>query len=171
MRDPEVHVKNRFLVMAGLLIVAGSIALVSACGRGGTSASADAEPAALASHQIGEMDWETGWEKALDRAKKEKKVVLVDFYADWCVWCRRLDATTYKDPDVVRFIGTNLIPVKLDVEAREGRRLAERYGVDGLPTILIVGANGSELGRIPGYMPASRFLETVQRYVGPGRSS
>jgi len=157
--------------MAGLLIMAGSFALVNACGRGGTSASAGAEPAALASHQTGDMNWETGWERALGRAKKEHKVVLVDFYADWCVWCRRLDATTYKDPDVVRFIGSNLVAVKLDVEAREGKKLAERYGVDGLPTILIVGANGSELGRIPGYMPAGRFLETVQRYVGQGQSS
>ncbi len=121
---------------------------------------------AVSSHAASAMHWESGWKQALNRAQQENKAVLVDFYADWCVWCRRLDTTTYRDPAVLSYVNSKLVPVKLNVDARDGQALARQYGVDGLPTIVILGANGKEIGRIPGYLPADRFLDAVRQVVG-----
>jgi thiol:disulfide interchange protein len=157
------------VVLVTLAAVTGLGVAASACRRSesGMSAASGLPPVA-ASHSTKGVAWVTDWDTALSRAKKENKVVVVDFYADWCVWCRRLDSTTYRDPAVVRFLAEKTVPLKLNVEGSPGRALANKYGVDGLPTIVILGADGREVGRIPGYMPADRFLETVKRYASRG---
>jgi len=165
----EAIVKKQWIPVA-LVAMAGMIGLGvanSACRRGGigTNEISKGVVPVAASHSTTGVQWLTNWDAALSRAKKQNKVVVVDFYADWCVWCRRLDSTTYRDPKVVRYLAENAVPLKLDVEASPGRAMANKYGVDGLPTIVILSGEGKELGRIPGYMPAERFLETVKRYA------
>ena len=167
----EASVKRQWFPVA-IVAVAGTIGLgiaSSACQRsGGEAVSVKKAAPAVASHNTSGVRWTTDWEAALAQAKKENKVVVIDFYADWCVWCRRLDSTTYRDPKVVHYLTERTVPLKLDVDASPGRAMANRYGVDGLPTILILSADGKEIGRIPGYMPAKGFLEAVQRYASTG---
>ncbi len=152
-----------FVSGAAVLVLAG---LAPGCGGGGSSSGpAGSAVPAVVSHNTREIDWETDWDGAFKRARGEKKFVVVDFYADWCVWCRRLDTTTYRNPEVVKFMSENVIPVKMDVEARPGKALANKYGVDGLPTIVILSPEGEEIGRIPGYLRADDFLATVRKYV------
>ena len=85
--------------------------------------------------------------------------------ADWCVWCKTLDSTTYKDSAVVKLVGEKMVPLKVDVD-HGGREAARRWGVSGLPTILILSPEGKELGRIPGYLKARDFLSEVRRIAG-----
>lgn len=134
------------------------------------SAPASEEPAAIASHGEASVSWTTSWDEAAKRARAEKKAILIDCYADWCIWCRRLDATTYRDPKVVSFLTDRVVATKLNVDKPEGRRVASQYHVDGLPTILVLSPDGHELGRIPGYMPAGQFLDRVKQIIaGAGK--
>lgn len=55
----------------------------------------------------------------LNANKKTKKKIFVDVYTEWCGWCKRLDATTYKDPDVVKYVNDNFYAVKLDAETKD----------------------------------------------------
>ncbi len=147
-----------------VVVLASTVLLSSAigCHRGASSAT---EPPAIASHGEASVSWTRSWDAAAKRARAEHKAILIDFYADWCIWCRRLDATTYRDPQVANFLTNRVVATKLNVDDGEGRRLASTYHVDGLPTILVVSADGHELGRIPGYMPAGQFLDKVSRIV------
>ena len=58
---------------------------------------------------------------------------------------------------MIQFCG-QLVTVKLNAE-REGRALAQKYGVSGFPTVLYLDADGNEWGRMPGFMPATGFME------------
>ena len=155
-------------------VLVGVVALsIGACSKGakeegaGVSAPATnekAEEPAVSAHGSAEISWETSWDRAMERAKKENKPVVVDFYADWCVWCKTLDSTTYRDSRVVQLLGSKAIPLKIDVD-HGGRALARQYRVSGLPTILIIGPDGKERGRIPGYLPASDFLTEVRKHL------
>ncbi len=155
-------------------IVAGALALGGlACSRGteDVASGGEAGPAesAVSAHKAETVNWEKTWQKAVARAKKESKPILVDFYADWCVWCKTLDSTTYRDPAVVRMLDESMVPLKIDVD-HGGRDLARKWGVSGLPTILVLGPDGKELGRIPGYLPAKDFLAEVRGFTG-GKTS
>jgi thioredoxin-related protein len=55
-----------------------------------------------------------------DAMAREPKPVFFDIYTNWCGWCKRMDATTFKNPEVVAAINDNFYPVKFDAESKEG---------------------------------------------------
>ena len=93
--------------------------------------------------------------------------MLVNFYADWCVWCKRLDSTTLRDAKVASVLQSEVVPLSLDVD-HGGKELSSEYGVDGLPMIIMLDSAGKEIGRIPGYMPPDSFLERVEGFLQHG---
>ena len=101
--------------------------------------------------------WVSSYEAAAKSARASKKLLMIDFYTDWCHYCKKLDAEVYPHPKVVQFCG-QLVSVKLNAE-REGMALAKKYGVTGFPTVLYLDAEGNEWGRMPGFLPAEGFLQ------------
>lgn len=61
--------------------------------------------------------------------KTTPKKVWIDVYTDWCGWCKRMDATTFKHPEVVRYMNEHFYAVKLNAEQRDSIRfLGKSYG-------------------------------------------
>ena len=135
---------------------------VTACGRQESVAEAPVE--AISNHATVEVVWESDMPAALERARNEGKPVLVNFYADWCVWCKRLESTTLRDAKVASVLQNKVVPLSLNVEG-DGKELSNEYRVDGLPTIIVLDAGGREIGRIPGYMPPDSFLKRVEGFL------
>jgi len=106
------------------------------------------------------LRWERDLGSALGRASSEGKIVMVDFYTDWCLWCKKLDQSTFADDEVRRALSA-VVPVKLNAE-KNGRREAEHFSIEDYPTILFLDATGKEISRVPGYMPAGPFLEELR---------
>jgi thioredoxin-related protein len=101
-------------------------------------------------------------EEGLALAKKEKKVVMLDFSTKWCGYCRKLEAETLRNPHVQKFLGKHVVVV--DVDGDEQRHLVQKFGVRDLyPTLVFLDANNEELGRIVGYLPPAQFLERATR--------
>lgn len=61
------------------------------------------------------MDYST----ALEKAKKNPRLIFVDLYADWCIPCRVMDASVYSDPSVAAFLNNRFYPVKLNAESQD----------------------------------------------------
>ena len=114
--------------------------------------------------------------------KKKPKKMFVDIYTGWCGWCKRLDATTYKDAAVVEYINKNFYPVKLDAETKETITFqGKTYNYDesrktnlaaaqfmggssGYPTLTYVDQDFKVLSVQPGYVEAPAFLQTLKYY-------
>ncbi|MGV3619167.1 MAG: DUF255 domain-containing protein [Archangium sp.] len=94
--------------------------------------------------------------EAFARAKREKKVVLVDCAAEWCHWCHVMDETTYADPDVGAWLAKNAVAVRVDIDARPD--LADRYLEWGWPATVLLTGDGEELGKFRGYLPPEQLL-------------
>jgi thiol-disulfide isomerase/thioredoxin len=99
---------------------------------------------------------ELTFDAACARARGEQKVALLDFSTEWCTWCRKLDRTTWKDAAVVRWMGEHVIAIRVDGDRERG--LVDRFGVKSYPTLVFVNADGSERGRLNGYLPPKVFL-------------
>lgn len=141
---------SKLVVRVAVVVVA--FVLLALYGLRGSTSGAGGGAAGVA--------WQPDLEAAMARAGSERKLVMVDFYTDWCTWCRRLDETTFADGDVQRALG-NVVAVRLNAE-KDGRDQARTLGVEGYPTIVFLDAGGKEVGRIPGYLPPKPFLDELQ---------
>jgi thioredoxin:protein disulfide reductase len=97
----------------------------------------------------------TGWleqdlEAALARAKAEKKLVLVDIYADWCAQCKELDEKTWPDAALKQWVVQNAVAIRIDTDAKR-KDLAAKLQIRSYPTVLLLDAEGKELRRILGF--------------------
>ena len=116
--------------------------------------------AAEVSH--GRLDWfEGSFDELLAQAAREDKLVFLDFWADWCGWCKRLDTDVFSNGAVVREMA-DLLCLAVDKETEAGGALAQRYGVAPLPTVMFLDAEGQVLDAIVGYVPADEFLQRAQ---------
>ncbi len=112
-----------------------------------------------------EINFEKGtFKEVLAKAKKQNKILMIDFFTDWCKWCLELDRKVYTDKDVAEFSNKNQINWKIDAEKGEGIELAKKYAVNGFPTIVFVDGNGDEVDRIVGYIPAKDFLKRIKEF-------
>ncbi len=93
-------------------------------------------------------------------AKKDDKAILVDFCTSWSPTCKKLDATTWKDERVHRWLGEKTIAITVDSE--KAFLLARRYRVREYPTLLFLNAGGLELGRMTGLVDADTFLARAE---------
>lgn len=118
--------------------------------------------------QTSQIQWTENLEKGLAQAKKEKKPALIDFYAEWCGWCERMDKDTYTDPKVIE-LSKQFVMIKVNTE--DARRAAIKHGVRSLPTIVITDGDSREIGRVTGYRPASSFLNEMQNALRQSRAS
>jgi len=116
------------------------------------------------------IKWEKNFEEALKKARKAGKPIIVDFWADWCGWCHRLDRTTYADPWVARK-AQDFVAVKVNTEgSRKELDVALRYHVTSLPTIVFLSPEGRQLLRLNGFQGPGQFPRTLETALEVARN-
>ncbi|MFN3695122.1 MAG: thioredoxin fold domain-containing protein, partial [Ignavibacterium sp.] len=109
------------------------------------------------------IDWQKYSDSALT-SLEGKKGAIIDFYADWCIPCKELDALTFSDPNVIEE-SKKFITLKADMTkslAPEVSALRDKYKIVGVPTVLILNSKGEEIKRITGFINAEEFLGIIR---------
>lgn len=110
-----------------------------------------------------QVPWTHDHESAFEEAEKTDQPVLVYLYTDWCTYCRQMEATTLKDPRVVRNLTNQFVLLKLNAEEDpEGIRYREEFQVFAYPTFLLMTPDQMEIDRLQGYVPAEDFVSSLQ---------
>lgn len=128
-----------------LLLAGGLAALLAVAG---------ARPAHAA-----RVSWVKDYAEGMAKARTEKRPVVLDFYADWCGWCKVMDRETYGNAGVAAVL-TNYICIKVDVEQDTDTAFTFRIG--SLPRTIVVDAEGRLLGDRVGYLQPEPFLAFLQ---------
>lgn len=95
------------------------------------------------------------------QAGQRGTLIMLDFYTDWCSWCKRLDRDTFSDARVRKELAA-IVALRLNAE-KAGEQLAVSLGVGSYPTIVFLDAEGDEVDRVLGYLPPDKFLERIRR--------
>lgn len=117
--------------------------------------------------------WIENWDTAISTAKETGRTVLVNFTgSDWCSWCIKLSNEVFEKKEFNAYAKDNLVLLKLDfprkiaqsVELKQqNSNLQRQFGIQGYPTILLVNAEGKEIGRT-GYQPGG--AEAYVKHLG-----
>lgn len=118
----------------------------------------------------------------------QPKKIFVDVYTDWCGWCKKMEATTFQDPKIIKQLNENFYAVKLNAEGKEEIRFKNRIykyvpqgqrgyhelaaaflnGKLSYPTSVYLDENLDLIQPIPGFMTV-KDLEPILIYLGEGR--
>ncbi len=155
--------------LLGALVIAG-------CNEAGLSSQGKDVSAVQPETEVvetSEEGWMTDFEKAKEEAAKRNVPILIDFSgSDWCGWCIKLDKEVFSQAEFKAYAKDNLVLFLADfpsqkpqseIVKKQNDKLSEQYAPQGFPTVLLVDAEGQELGRT-GYQPggAAAYVEHLK---------
>lgn len=124
-----------------------------------------------------ELKWEN-WNTGYPRGLKEKKIILIDTYTEWCGWCKKMDKDTYTNPDIIKKVNKYFVPIKFNPELKEtyyidstaytGRELhnmLSKGNRTGYPTTYFIITTQSKLFISPGYEGPADFSTTLDKMI------
>lgn len=121
-------------------------------------------PANASGSEGAKLKFETYTDSSFTAAKGQKKII-IDFYADWCIPCKELDAITFVDPKVVE-AGKSFVSFKADLTKsgdEKVKKLVKDFNIKGVPTILIFNEKGEEVYRLTGFVNGDEFLKLMKK--------
>ena len=124
---------------------------------------------------VGTATAQVNWHTIADasQAKIGSRLYIVDFYTNWCGYCKKMDRQTFTDPTVAKILNRYFYPVKFNAESSQtvqwagktyrpgsGRARSHEFaaGLRGFPSFVLYRADGSVIQVIPGFYPAKDFI-------------
>ncbi len=112
------------------------------------------------------VQWNT-FDDGIALSAKQNKLLVIDFYTDWCHWCKVMDKDTYGNSNVAEYANEHVVLAKLNAETADkfafkdahytGQELAMMFGVTGFPTTAFMNAKGELLTTVSGFIPPEKF--------------
>ena len=105
---------------------------------------------------------------------KDLRPIVIEIYADWCGWCKKLHKTTFSEPDVIEYINTNYHAYRINGgdsyefefldKIFTPRQLIRELKIDGYPTLLFLDKKMKLVKVVPGYKSSIQFLRMLCKY-------
>ncbi len=102
--------------------------------------------------------WFHSYDEGIAAAQAADKPVLLDFTAEWCVWCRKMEEDVFPDPKVQAAL-KDFVCIRVDTEADP--RVALAYQIRSLPRFVVLNTFGEVTVDRTGYMPVEVFLDAL----------
>lgn len=111
-------------------------------------------------------DYQTG----MERGRFENKKVFLHFYADWCLYCKKMQQSTFQDPEVVDALNQDYISIRVNTDLDP--ETTQLYGVSPIPDSWFIFENGEPIGNRPGFISIDQMkvlLNLMKEQSAPAR--
>lgn len=103
------------------------------------------------------------YDDGMTAGKKQGKKIFINFRANWCGFCRKMEKETFKSPSVISYLNENFVSIQVDTD--KDRKTALKYQVRGLPSNWFLNDKGEPVGNRPGYMNSDMFLKILKYLI------
>ena len=104
----------------------------------------------------------------MEIGSQSNKPIMIDGWADWCAACKKMDNSTFRNQKVIAKLHSDWVAAKFDFTqlTDENEKLAEKYGMPGLPTLILLPPNGdiSKAKKLTGYISATRLYKELKDF-------
>ncbi len=109
------------------------------------------------------IKWRTDYNTARKEAQEKGLPMVVSISTEECLYCRKMDATTFQDPAVTALLNSRFVPLKVD--GNKEANLVSALRIQMYPTTVIAGADGKIHAFLQGYVSADQFKDNANRVV------
>jgi len=170
MKEPEKQIlMNNIRLALTLLFLVSLLIAGPSCAR---DESAREQVSASESQQ---KDLPTKWlafDDGLAKARTENKPIFVEFYADWCIFCKKFQKETIQNPTVARMLSENFVYVRLNGENSENRvryngksfsnvELTQAFGISAYPSLVFLDSKSKPITMLSGFVPPREFMPVL----------
>ncbi|MBW1650573.1 MAG: thioredoxin fold domain-containing protein [Deltaproteobacteria bacterium] len=116
-------------------------------------------PSNVSSNEEANITWHK-YGEGIKLAKEQKKKVFIDFYADWCVFCKKMEKKTFANADIANYMNQNFIAIKVFTDVEQ--KLTNEYEVTGLPSFWFLDEKNKRISKLPGFVSASKLMPILK---------
>jgi thioredoxin-related protein len=123
-----------------------------------------------------QKDLPTKWlslDDSLAKARTEKKPIFVEFYADWCIFCKKFQKETIGDQKVGRMLSENFVYVRLNAENADNRvryngkyfsniELTQAFGITAYPSLVFLDSQSKPITMLSGFVSPREFMPVLE---------
>jgi thiol-disulfide isomerase/thioredoxin len=107
--------------------------------------------------------YDGSYDELLRESRKQKKSIILEFWATWCIPCRKMENETFADPEFAAYINKNFLVYKVNIDTFDGMDIADKYNIDAYPTLIQLDAKNKYVNRYKGVFPAYYLKKELEK--------
>lgn len=107
--------------------------------------------------------YDGSYDDLLRESRKQKKPIILEFWATWCIPCRKLENETFANPEFATYINKNFLVYKVNIDTFDGMDIADKYNIDAYPTLVLLDTKNKYITRYKGFFPASYLKKELEK--------
>ena len=107
------------------------------------------------------IHWYT-YSEGIKKMKEENKKGYLHFYTDWCTYCKLMNAQTFSNAKVVKYLNKHFIAIRVNAEDKKSKSIVKKFGVDRFPLNFFLKKDASVIGGRPGFIPPDLFVSMLK---------
>lgn len=107
--------------------------------------------------------YDGSYDDLLRESRKQKKPIILEFWATWCIPCRKLENETFANQEFATYINKNFLVYKVNIDTFDGMDIADKYNIDAYPTLVLLDTKNKYITRYKGFFQASYLKKELEK--------